>query len=285
MRVLVTNDDGFDAPGLAVLARAFAEAGHEVVVAAPLVEASGSGAGIGPVRAMGGGIHVEAVAPPGLEGITAFAADALPALIVMMACLGAFGPAPDFVASGINPGRNVGRAVLHSGTVGAALTCVHFGLRGLATSIWASSAPLAHEPRGDAHTHFESAAALAVSFAAYLEGAPARTVFNLNVPDLALGEIRGVRRAGLSASGLILAAQAANGGARVQIDLGTSEPGAPNPDNGDESDETLTGFGWAVVTPLVSVTEDKRPETDDTVAAAIASASRCLETARGHRRV
>ena len=178
-------------------------------------------------RAMGGGIHVEAVAPPGLEGITAFAADALPALIVMMACLGAFGPAPDFVASGINPGRNVGRAVLHSGTVGAALTCVHFGLRGLATSIWASSAPLAHEPRGDAHTHFESAAALAVSFAAYLEGAPARTVFNLNVPDLALGEIRGVRRAGLSASGLILAAQAANGGARVQIDLGTSEPGAP----------------------------------------------------------
>ena len=63
MRILVTNDDGFDAPGLAVLARAFAEAGHEVLVVAPLVEASGSGAGIGPLRAMGGGIHVEAVAP------------------------------------------------------------------------------------------------------------------------------------------------------------------------------------------------------------------------------
>ena len=58
MRILVTNDDGFDAPGLAVLARAFAEAGHEVVVIAPLTDASGSGAGIGPLRAMGGGIHV-----------------------------------------------------------------------------------------------------------------------------------------------------------------------------------------------------------------------------------
>ena len=216
MRVLVTNDDGFDAPGFAVLARAFAEAGHEVLVAAPLLEASGSGAGIGPLRAMGGGIHVEAVAPPGLGGITAFAADALPAMIVMMACLGAFGPTPDLVASGINPGRNVGRAVLHSGTVGAALTCVHFGLKGLATSIRAVSAPSAHEPRSDAHTHFESAAALAVTFAAHLERAPARTVFNLNVPDLALGEIRGVRRAGLAASGLILAAQAVDGGARVQ---------------------------------------------------------------------
>jgi 5'-nucleotidase len=285
MRVLVTNDDGFDAPGLAVLARAFVEAGHEVLVVAPLVEASGSGAGIGPVRAMGDGIRVEAVAPPGLGGITAFAADALPALIVMMACLGAFGPTPDLVASGINPGRNVGRAVLHSGTVGAALTCVHFGLKGLATSIRAVSAPPAHQPRGDAHTHFESAAALAVTFAAHLERAPARTVLNLNVPDLALGEIRGVRRAGLAASGLILAAQAVDGRARVRLDFGASDPGASKPDIGDESDETLTGLGWAVVTPLVSVTEDKRPETGDIVAAAMASASRCLETARGRHRV
>ena len=54
----------------------------------------------------------------------------------------------------------------------------------------------------------------------------------------------------------------------------------PQPGNGDESDETLTRLGWAVVTPLASVTEDKRPEVGDVVAAAMASASRCLETAR-----
>lgn len=275
MRILVTNDDGFDAPGLAVLARAFAEAGHEVVVIAPLTDASGSGAGIGPLRAMGGGIHVEAVAPAGLAGIKALAADALPALIVITACLGAFGPPPDLVASGINPGRNVGRAVLHSGTVGAALTSVHFGSKGLATSMQAVSVPSPYEPYDVAHTHFESAAALAVAFAAHLERAPARTVLNLNVPNLALGDIRGVRHASLATSGLFLAAQAIDGGSKVRFDLGAAQPGS-----GDESDETLTRLGWAVVTPLASVSEDRRPEVGDLVAAAMGSASKCLEAAR-----
>ena len=275
MRILVTNDDGFDAPGLAVLARAFAEAGHEVVVIAPLTDASGSGAGIGPLRAMGGGIHVEAVAPAGLGGIKALAADALPALIVITACLGAFGPPPDLVASGINPGRNVGRAVLHSGTVGAALTSAHFGSKGLATSMQAVSVPSPYEPYDVAHTHFESAAALAVAFAAHLERAPARTVLNLNVPNLALGDIRGVRRASLATSGLFLAAQAIDGGSKVRFDLGAAQPGS-----GDESDETLTQLGWAVVTPLASVSEDQRPEVGDLVAAAMGSASKCLEAAR-----
>ncbi len=275
MRILVTNDDGFDAPGLAVLARAFAGAGHEVLVVAPLTEASGSGAGIGPLRAMGGGIHVEAVAPPGLGGIHALAADALPALIVITACLGAFGPPPDLVASGINPGRNVGRAVLHSGTVGAALTSVHFGSKGLATSIRAPSAPSSRELHDGDRIHFESAAALAVVLAAHLETAPARAVLNLNVPNLALGEIRGIRHASLATSGLILAAETVDGGPRVRFDLGASQPG-----NGEESDETLTELGWAVVTPLVSVTEDKRPEIADMVEAAMTSASECLKTAR-----
>lgn len=279
MRILVTNDDGFDAPGLAVLARAFAEAGHEVVVVAPFAEASGSGTGIGPLRAMRGAIHVEAVAPSGLTGIRVLAADALPALIVITACLGAFGPAPDLVASGINPGRNVGQAVLHSGTVGAALTSVHFGLKGLATSIRAVSVPSSHEPSDNAHTHFESAAALAVALAAHLELAPARTVLNLNVPDLALGEIRGIRRSSLATSGLILAANAAGGGPGVRFDLSAQQPS-----NGDESDETLTKLGWAVVTPLASVTEDERPEVGAMVAAAMGSASQCLETARGNHR-
>ena len=149
------------------------EAGHEVVVVAPSTEASGAGAGVGPLHVMGGGIQVEAVAPPGLEGITALAVDGLPALIVITACLGAFGPPPDLVATGINPGRNVGRAVLHSGTVGAALTSVHFGLKGLATSIQAGALPSGFESANDGHPHYESAAVLAVVLAAHLEGAPA----------------------------------------------------------------------------------------------------------------
>ena len=275
MRILVTNDDGFDAPGLAVLARAFADAGHEVIVVAPLKEASGSGAGIGPLRAMGGRIHVEAVSPIGLRGIKALAADALPAMIVITACLGAFGPPPDLIASGINPGRNVGRAVLHSGTVGAALTAAHFGLKGIATSIQAGSVPSPYEAYDGAHMHFESAAALAVELVAHLELAPARTVLNLNVPNLALGEIRGIRRAGLATSGLILAAEAVDGGPQVRFDLGVSKLGGE-----DESDETLTQLGWAVVTPLTCVVEDRRHDVGDVVAAATGSAGQLLEKVR-----
>lgn len=254
---------------------ALAEAGHEVVVVAPLTEASGAGAGVGPLHVMGGGIHVESVTPAGLEGIKVLAADALPALIVITACLGAFGPPPDLVASGINPGRNVGRAVLHSGTVGAALTSVHFGLKGLATSIQAGAVPSAFESADGALTHYESAAAVAVAVVSHLENAPADTVLNLNVPNLPLSEILGVRRARLATTGLIRAAGADRGGPGVQMELGFREPA-----DDDESDEAITGRGWASVTPLASVTEDQRPEVGDVVAAAVSSAVKRLAMAR-----
>ncbi len=266
MRVLVTNDDGFDAPGLAVLARAFAEAGHDVVVVAPLTEASGSGAGIGPVHLKGGRIRVEPVAPAGLEGIKALAADALPALIVIAACLGGFGPPPALVASGINPGRNVGRAVLHSGTVGAALTSVHFGLKGLATSI---RVPSPHEDASRSPLHYESAAALAVALAAHLETAPAGTVVNLNVPNLPLGAILGVRRAHLATTGLIFSAEVAGRESNVQLDLLGPRPTEHERARDDQTDDTLTALGWAALTPLAIVAEDQRPEVGELVAAMV----------------
>ncbi|HKH88421.1 MAG TPA: 5'/3'-nucleotidase SurE, partial [Acidimicrobiales bacterium] len=66
MRVLVSNDDGIAAPGLAYLARALVDAGHDVLVAAPISEASGAGAGVGPIHMMGEGILVEEAVLPGL---------------------------------------------------------------------------------------------------------------------------------------------------------------------------------------------------------------------------
>ena len=72
---------------------------------------------------------------PGLAGVPAYALDGAPGLCVLAARLGGFGDPPDVVMSGINPGCNTGRAVLHSGTVGAALTAANFGVRGLAVSI------------------------------------------------------------------------------------------------------------------------------------------------------
>lgn len=264
MRVLVTNDDGVDAPGLAVLARALSDSGAEVLVAAPMREASGASAGVGPLHTMTDGIDVVALERPGLEGIETLGVEALPALIVIAGCLGAYGPPPDLIVAGINPGRNVGRAVLHSGTIGAALTAVHFNKRGLALSI--QSGPFAaFESDTGNKIHYETAAALGAELAPKVAASPPRTVVSCNVPNLPLGELAGLRWAKLARSGLVRSALVdAEGGSRMQLELGFGEA-AP----GDESDEALTTLGFATVTPLASVAEENRSEVRSAVAAAL----------------
>jgi 5'-nucleotidase len=260
VRVLVTNDDGVTAPGLAHLARAVRDLGHDVVVAAPIREASGAGAGVGPVHTMGAGIVVERAE---LEG--------LPALIVLVSCLGAFGPPPDLVVSGINPGRNVGRAALHSGTVGAALTSVHFNKRALAMSV--QSGPFSgFESAGDSRIHFDTAATIASVLLPHLAGAPARTVINCNVPNLPIDELRGIRSAHLARSGLVRSAVVDEAtGTRMQLELGFASP-----QRGDDSDEALSTLGYVTITPLASVSEDVRPDVREAVGQSIASAGAAL---------
>src|ERR1700761_1674997 len=124
MRVLVTNDDGVSAPGLRPLAEAARGRGVEVVVAAPAQEASGMSAALTAVTDRGRVVFEET--PAG------FGVAASPAYIVVLASLGVFGPPPEIVLSGINRGANIGRAVLHSGTVGAALTAANHGARAMA---------------------------------------------------------------------------------------------------------------------------------------------------------
>ena len=103
---------------------------------------------------------------------------------------GAFGPPPDVVVSGINPGPNTGGAVLHSGTVGAALTAANFGFSGLAVSMGTGD-PM----------HWATAAELSVPCLEWLLEQQPRTVLNLNAPNLPIEEVRGVRWGELSASG------------------------------------------------------------------------------------
>jgi 5'-nucleotidase len=206
VRILVTNDDGVDAPGIAALTRALAAwvetteaAGgprHEIVVVAPSSNFSGAGAAVGSVTDRTT-IAYRRAKISGAEGVDAFGLDASPALSVIAGLMGAVGPKPDLVLSGINHGVNVGRSVLHSGTVGAALTAAQLGLSALAVSIRAGVTP---DP-------WESAADLALALIPLLCAAPACTVLNLNVPALPLREIRGLRWARVSGAGLIKAAQ------------------------------------------------------------------------------
>ncbi|MEV6602584.1 5'/3'-nucleotidase SurE [Kutzneria sp. NPDC051319] len=134
LRVLVTNDDGIDSPGLIALARCAVELGHDTVIAAPSVEASGTGAGL---TASGGhrSVGVSRRIVEDLPDVPAYAVDSHPGLIALLACRGAFGDRPDLVLSGINFGANIGRALIHSGTVGAALTAHVNGVTALAVSL------------------------------------------------------------------------------------------------------------------------------------------------------
>lgn len=234
----MTNDDGVKAPGLASLAAALVGDGHEVVVVGPLEDRSGMSAAIGPIH-LDKSVDYERLELGTLPGVPVFGIDGLPALAVLVSFLEGFGPAPDLVASGINRGFNTGRSVVHSGTVGAALTAANFGSRAVAVSIGAS----------EEHICWDSAAALAALVVRQLEAAPPRTVVNLNVPNRSLGDLAGIRRGRLSSSGTVQST-VADGGGRLRIDFG-----APTVHPKPDTDSSLVSAGYASLTPLAGVTE------------------------------
>ncbi|MFN0028231.1 MAG: 5'/3'-nucleotidase SurE [Acidimicrobiales bacterium] len=189
--LLLTNDDGIDSIGLHVLARAMVRFG-EVLVVAPDGEYSGASAALGPLHL----IHPE-VRECHIEGVPrAFSVAGPPALCAMFAALGAFGAKPDLIVAGINPGANVGRAVYHSGTVGAILAGRGRGISGVAVS--QEVADVAVEGQGDENTlrsqRWEDAAEVAavVVGALLAGGLPADpVVVNLNVPNRPVAEMTG----------------------------------------------------------------------------------------------
>src|SRR3954451_1736734 len=134
MRVLITNDDGWDSPGIGVLASVARDLGATVTVAAPAWNSSGASASLTGVTEQGR-LLIEERARADVPGMPFIAVEAAPAMIVRAGVHGAFGPAPALVLSGINDGANTGQAVLHSGTVGAALTAATHGCRATAFSL------------------------------------------------------------------------------------------------------------------------------------------------------
>jgi 5'-nucleotidase len=193
MRILVTNDDGIDSVGLHVLARAVAPLG-EVVVAAPDSEYSGASAAFGALHLIRPEMHKAHI-----EGIDeAWAITGPPALCVMFARMGAFGEPFDLVVSGINPGANVGRAVYHSGTIGACITARSGGVSGVAVSQEVTMGGVMGQGwdemiEGQIWETAGTVAATAVQ-ALIDNPLPEPNVLNLNVPNLALDEIKGWRR-------------------------------------------------------------------------------------------
>ncbi|BCL13218.1 5'/3'-nucleotidase SurE [Micromonospora sagamiensis] len=233
LRVLVTNDDGVAAPGLARLAQAAVARGLDVVVAAPLEEASGTSASMTALEREGH-VVVRAHPLPELPDVPVYGVGGSPGFIVLIAVHGAFGPPPTVVLSGVNRGANAGRAVLHSGTVGAAFTAAANGCRAMAVSLDVLSAADVTPGSGgaavhpavrvrDTERHWSTAARVALDLLPRLTAGPAESVLNVNAPDLPYERLRGVRRASLASFGQVqmTVAEAGHGFVRTSLE----EPG------------------------------------------------------------
>jgi len=244
-RALVTNDDGIDSPGLRLLAEVAVEAGLDVIVAAPHEERSGASASLTALRSDG---RLVVTRTNLKDGIEALSVEATPAFITLVASRGAFGAPPEIVLSGINRGPNTGYAILHSGTVGAALTAATAGRPALAVSLAAPNPE-----------HWETAQEVARPALKWLidQGKPA-TVLNVNVPDRALGDLRGTRVASLATFGAVQANIGDVGTGYVTVSfsdvVGQFEEG---------TDAALLKDGWATITALTAPYESGRVDLRD----------------------
>jgi 5'-nucleotidase len=240
-RTLITNDDGIDSEGIRALARAAREHGLDVTVAAPLIEASGSAASMVATERQGR-VVVEKRKLRGLSGIPAYAVAASPGYIVTIAARGAFGKPPDLVLSGVNRGANTGRAVLHSGTVGAAFTGSLNGCRAMAFSL-----DVGFDPE---HCYWDTAEQMAGRLLSLVTAGDAMTVVSVNVPNLPADRIAGVRQASLTRYGSVQMTVAEAGEGFIRTTVGADEAARIAERSEPGSDLALLAKGYVTVTAL-----------------------------------
>jgi len=179
MRILVTNDDGIDAPGLEILTDAARSLSSDVWIVAPATEQSGQS-------------HAVTLTDPlrvaHLDG-QRFAVSGTPADCVAVAMSAIMDSPPDLVVSGVNQGFNIANDMLYSGTVGAAMQAATAGVRSIAFS--QAYQRLGQEKEADiwdaARTHCASTLKTLVDL-----DVGAKTVLNVNFPPCPASEVTGL---------------------------------------------------------------------------------------------
>ncbi|BBG86506.1 5'/3'-nucleotidase SurE [Aeromonas hydrophila] len=172
MRILVSNDDGVHAEGIRALSEALAACG-EVIVVAPDRNRSGASHSL----TLEVPLRVTRIAETGYHAVKGTPTDC-----VHLAVNELVRPEPDMVVAGINHGANLGDDVIYSGTVAAATEGRHLGFPSLAISLVGK-------------THFATAAHYAAQLVKgmMVHPLPADQILNVNVPDLPLDQIKGIR--------------------------------------------------------------------------------------------
>lgn len=178
-RILITNDDGYQAPALPALARALQPVGA-VVVFAPDHNWSAAG-------------HTKTMHKPLrvtestlIEDVPLYITTGTPSDCVGLALLGILPEWPQLVVSGINQGSNMGHDVTYSGTLAAAMEATVYGIPAIA-----ASQDLHEERTGDLDFAAEVVAMLARRVLA--EGLPANSFLNVNFPALPRAHVRGIQ--------------------------------------------------------------------------------------------
>lgn len=173
MHILISNDDGYEAPGIVCLASHLAKLA-QITVVAPDRNRSGASNSLtldDPIRAT--------TMPNGFIRV-----DGTPTDCVHLAITGLLEQEPDIVISGINTGANLGDDVLYSGTVAAAMEGRFLGLPAMAVSL------LGHDAK-----HYDTAARVVCNLLEYLADAPmpVDTILNINVPDRPYDQLAGIQ--------------------------------------------------------------------------------------------
>ena len=171
MRILISNDDGYFAPGLAALAQALGSIA-EVTVVAPERDRSGASNSLTLDRPL-----FLRKAPSGFSYVNGTPTDC-----VHLAVTGMLEQLPDMVVSGINHGANMGDDTIYSGTVAAATEGFLLGIPSIAISLAATGAG-----------HYTTAASVAVELVQRFRKQPFKQpmLLNVNVPDLPFNELQG----------------------------------------------------------------------------------------------
>jgi len=176
LKILVSNDDGIDGPGILALADALLPLGT-VTVAAPRDPRSGTSHGVTSDRLI-------AVEESERQGTTWFSIDALPATCVRLALEALLPEKPDVVVSGINRGENLGTVTFYSATVAGAREAAFLGIPSIAVNLAAGKG-----------MDYKVAAGIMADIvrAVGKDGIPKGTFLNVNIPALSLDKIKGVR--------------------------------------------------------------------------------------------
>lgn len=228
MEILVSNDDGYRSPGLSVLVERLSQQAR-VCCVAPDRDRSGASNSLTldiPIRAE----ELE-------TGF--FRVNGTPTDCVHLAITGLLAKDPDLVVAGINLGPNLGDDVLYSGTVAAATEGRFLGLPAIAVSIDS------HQPQ-----HLETAAEIVARLVRGLNDCAlgANSILNVNVPDLPLSEIRGIRATRLGhrhRAEPVLKIKDPRGNPMYWVG-----PAGPEQDAGEGTDFHALRHGWVSITPI-----------------------------------